>query len=296
MNPLKTQCKSEFVGMGWPISNVGATVVDRRLNPVPLGVIGELVITGDNVAAGYASIPALTARSFVDTPVGRGYRTGDLVRKLTDGTFEYLGRNDDQVKVRGYRVELLDIQAHLEELPGVQAAAVIALDVGGGDNKVVAYLAMPDSEAARMIGGARVQAIRDDLMDRLPAYMIPMHFVEIPKLPLTANGKLDRRALPALDALAPLERSAKRSSWELALMEIWSDVLKLDQSALDVETSFFGMGGHSLLVNQVISRIKAQLKVDISYRDFFVDSSIQGAARIIEARAARLSEKRVLLI
>ncbi|GMV31329.1 MAG: hypothetical protein AMXMBFR59_34540 [Rhodanobacteraceae bacterium] len=296
VNPLDGRCADEFVGMGRPIANTGATVVDRKLNPVPRGVVGELVITGDNVAAGYAANPALTARMFVDTPAGRGYRTGDLVRKHADGTFEYIGRNDDQVKVRGYRVELLDIQAQLEELPYVRAAAVVALDSGNGDKKLVAYLVTDVATASMAMGGERLQAIREDLAQRLPAYMIPMHFVEMPWFPLTANGKLDRKALPALQEIAPAERSTPLSRTETVLVAIWSDVLRLHESAVDTTTSFFGLGGHSLLVGQVIARIRTQLTVELSYRDFFTDSTIQGVARLVDARAPRSETRRVVLI
>jgi len=263
------------IPIGRPIQNTSAYVLDRALNPVPAGVLGELCLGGDGVAWGYLGRPELTAKSFVVAPFApqsRLYRTGDLVRRRADGILEFEGRLDHQVKVRGYRIELGDIEAHLGQHPDVgRCVATVREDVPG-DKVIVAYF-----ELARHDGAAAPPAaadLRAWLRDRLPDYMIPGRIVVLAELPLTPNGKIDRNKLPATIEGGDLEPSsaavgyvAPRDETEERLVEIWKDVL--GQVTVGVEDSFFDLGGHSLLATKLIFRIRAAFDVDLPLQVLF---------------------------
>ncbi|HST57102.1 MAG TPA: amino acid adenylation domain-containing protein, partial [Longimicrobium sp.] len=225
-----TQTASGTLVLGRPLPNYQVFVVDAHLRPVPVGVAGELLVGGAGVARGYLGRPELTAERFIASPFGEGrlYRTGDRCRWLSDGTVEFLGRMDQQVKIRGLRVELGEIEAALRQEPGVAECAVVAREDVPGEPRLVAYI----------VGEAEAEALRARLRQSLPEYMVPAAFVVLDQLPLTPNGKLDRRALPAPELASAEERYvAPRTPVEEVLAEIWAEVLRLER--VGVEDNFF---------------------------------------------------------
>ncbi|MGX5797550.1 amino acid adenylation domain-containing protein, partial [Pseudomonas sp. E2-15] len=249
---------AQLVGVspiGVRIPDLQLYVLDERREPLPIGVVGELYVGGAGVARGYLNRDALNAERFLADPATglRMYKTGDLGRLLADGNVEYLGRNDDQVKIRGFRIELGEIQARLATASGVRDAVVIAREDAPGDKRLVAYVI-----AERDIGAAE---LRDHLLLSLAEYMVPSAFVLLDKFPLTTNGKLDRKALPApdADALARRDYAAPQGAVETAIAAIWQALLKLDKVGRD--DNFFELGGHSLLAVKLIERMR---QVDLS--------------------------------
>jgi amino acid adenylation domain-containing protein len=265
------------VPIGRPIANTRVYVLDGVGAPVPVGVAGELYIGGDGLARGYWARPALTAERFVASaldPGGRLYRTGDLVRWRPDGVLEFLGRRDGQVKIRGFRVEVGEIEAILSEHAAVQQVAVAARDADAGGKRLVAYVVGP---------GATAAALREYMRERVPDYMVPSLFVFLAQLPLTANGKVDRAALPAPETMTVTgTRKLARTPLEQQLAIIWAAVLGVDDP--DIHTSFFDLGGHSLLATQVISRIAATVNVELPIRRLFESPTIAGLAEAVAAR------------
>ena len=241
------------VPIGRPIWNTQVYVLDGEQRPVPLGVMGELYLGGVQVGRGYWQRAELTAEKFVPDPYGgerggRLYRTGDVVRQVGAGVLEYVGRADYQVKVRGYRIELGEVEAALREQEGVQECVVVARQEGGAA-RLVGYVVLEEGESLS------VTALRQGLLRRLPEYMIPASFVQLEELPLTANGKLDRRALPDPDHERPAletERVAPRTAVEETLVRIWSEVLGL--SEVGIHDNFFELGGDSILSIQIVAR------------------------------------------
>ncbi len=283
--------------IGRPIANVRVYVLDRHLQPLPAGVPGELHIAGASLGRGYLRQAGLTAARFLPDPWGgvrgepgaRVYATGDLVRWLADGRLDFLGRLDQQVKLRGMRVEPREIEAVLAQHPGVREAVVLARHEPAG-LRLVAYVVTaaagepaPGSPAAG--GGALdVAALRRHLLANLPDYMVPGAFVVLPALPLTPNGKVDGRALAAM-ALPPAvtaEPVAPRTPLEKALAAIWTELLGADLAG--VRDDFFALGGHSLLATQVLSRVRRRLGVELGIRDFFAAPTIEGLAGAVERR------------
>ena len=268
------------VPIGTPISNTRVYVLDGALRPVPAGVPGELFAGGDGVARGYLGRPALTAERFVPDPFApepgaRMYRTGDRVRRRADGTVEYLGRLDEQVKVRGFRVELGEIEVALRRHPAVADCAVVARGDGAGDRRVVAYV----------VGPAEADELRAQLRQTLPEHMLPGAIVLLDALPLTPNGKVDRRALPEPEAAADAERYvAPRTPVEAVLAAIWAELLGCER--VGVHDDFFELGGHSLLVTRVISRIRAAFGVGLAVRAAFEARTVELLARAVESSRA----------
>jgi natural product biosynthesis luciferase-like monooxygenase protein len=259
-----------IVPLGRPLVNQEIYILDRRQQPVPVGVPGELVIGGKGVVRGYLHRPELTAERFLPHPFrgaagGRVYRTGDLARQRPDGTVEFLGRLDHQVKVRGYRIELGEIEARLLSHPAVREAVVVAREDSPGDVRLVAYHVPHAGQAPA------VAELRDHLRAGLPEYMVPSHFVSLPALPQTPNGKIDRKALPAPDsgpAPAPAASFvAPTSDLEESIAAIWKDVLKLPQ--VGTRDNFFDLGGHSLLAVQAHRRLREALGRELSITDIF---------------------------
>ncbi|MDA7011674.1 amino acid adenylation domain-containing protein [Pseudomonas cerasi] len=250
--------------IGEAIPDLSWYVLDADFNPVALGCSGELHIGHAGLARGYHHRAALTAERFVPDPFsndgGRLYRTGDLARYRAAGTIEYAGRIDHQVKIRGFRIELGEIEARLHALPAVREVSVLALE-----GQLAAYLVPtePDQDQPTLR-----ETLKSQLRAHLPDYMVPTHFIVLDSMPLTANGKLDRKALPAPDA-SQLQAtySAPQGELEQQLAAIWADVLKLER--VGRSDNFFELGGHSLLATQVISRIRQQLDVELSLRDLF---------------------------
>ncbi|HEX3527655.1 MAG TPA: amino acid adenylation domain-containing protein, partial [Thermoanaerobaculia bacterium] len=281
------------VPVGRPLANTALCVLDRApasmspAPPAPPGAAGELCIGGDGLARGYLNRPELTAERFIPDPLGDGgrlYRTGDLVRQLPDGTIEYLGRLDDQVKIRGFRIEPGEIEAVLGGHPEVGECAVVA-NAAAGEIRLVAYAVGREGQALRAAD------LRSWLQERLPDYMLPAAFVTLGALPLTANGKLDRRALPAPEwgsaAAEPAAFRTPRTPLEELVAGIWCDVLRLEQVGPDGD--FFALGGHSLLATQVVSRLREVCGVEISLRRLFEAPTVAGLAAHVEAARQELS-------
>jgi amino acid adenylation domain-containing protein len=268
------------IPIGRPIANTRIYILDPRGEPVPIGVAGELCVGGAGVARGYLNRPELTAERFVPDPFSaepdaRMYKTGDLGRWLADGNIDYLGRNDFQVKIRGYRIELGEIETALTACAGVRDAVVIAREDTVGDKRLAAYLVA--HEGAELAPAA----LRAELGARLPDYMVPSAFVLLDAFPLTVNGKLDRKALPAPDqsALITREYEAPRGELETALAGIWQDLLGMER--VGRHDHFFELGGHSLLATQVVSKIRARLGHEVPLRALFEDATVAAlAARI----------------
>lgn len=272
-----------LVPIGRPFGNTTLHVLDSKFRLAPVGVAGELCIGGLGLARGYLNQPDLTAEKFVANPFSKNagsrlYRTGDCVRRLADGTIEFLGRLDNQIKIRGFRIELGEIEAALSEHAGVQEAVVMAREAGPGNRILVAYIV---PEPGRSTGAAE---LRRFLKESLPEHMIPSAFVEMERLPLSANGKLDRRALPAPGAVRPdLEQSfvAPRNNIEETINAIWVEVLKIDR--IGVNDSFFDLGGHSLLATQVASRLRKAFEIDIPLRSLFENQTIAELGQTVDA-------------
>ncbi|MGV9798611.1 non-ribosomal peptide synthetase, partial [Mycobacterium sp. NPDC003449] len=260
--------------IGRPVPHAAAFVLDSFLRPAPEGVVGELYVAGAGVAVGYAGRPGLTAARFVACPFAEGgqrmYRTGDLVRWDEHGQLQYLGRGDEQVKIRGYRIELGEIQSALAELDGVEQAVVIAREDRPGDRRLVGYIT----------GTADPAGTRAALAERLPPFMVPVAVVALEFVPLTVNGKLDRRALPAPEYRAAGEYRAPGSAAETALAEIFAQVLGVDR--VGVDDSFFAMGGDSILSMQVVARARAQGLL-CRPRDLFAGQTVARLAAVAEA-------------
>jgi acyl-coenzyme A synthetase/AMP-(fatty) acid ligase/acyl carrier protein len=264
------------VPIGRPIHNIALHVLDRRLEPVPVGVAGELHIGGVGVARGYLGRPGLTAERFVPSPFAAGerlYRTGDLARWRPDGALDYLGRIDHQVKIRGFRIELGEIEAALLAHAEIEQAAVIARD-DAGDRRLVAYV------VGHAAAAPQPAALRAHLQRTLPDYMVPAAFVRLDHLPLSANGKLDRKALPAPDRQPAADHVAPRTPTEQTLAAIWQDVLKLPR--VGANDNFFECGGNSLSATRAIARIQQELRVALPLRTIFTMPTLGELAEQVE--------------
>jgi acyl carrier protein len=279
------------VPIGRPIANTQIYILDKQLNPVPIGVAGELHIGGDGLGRGYLHRPELTAEKFITNPFSndpqaRLYKTGDQARYLADGNIEFLGRIDDQVKIRGYRIELGEIESVLAQHPAIEQAVVLAREERPGDKRLVAYVVgAPGSVPS-------ANELRTFLQQKLPEYMVPSAFVFLQEIPLSPNGKVDRRALPEPDRsrreLANVYRSPATSTEE-TLAAIWREVLKLDRVGIDDD--FFDLGGHSLLATQIVSRMCKAFSLEVPLRHFFESPTIAALAAIIDQnQAKRLSD------
>ena len=277
------------VSIGRPIDNTRFYLLDPYGQPVPLGVAGEIYIGGAGVALGYLNRPELTAQRFLADPFGepgeRMYRTGDLGRWLADGTLEYLGRNDFQVKLRGFRIELGEIEACLCASDGVREAVVVAREDAPGQPRLVAYLCL----TAGQLEGEVQAAARAALGKALPDYMMPSAFVVLPTLPLNANGKVERKALPApLEVTLARAFTAPETPLEQLVATVWSELLQAPRVGLDDD--FFVAGGHSILASRMTSRLKATLAVDFTLQQLFRQPTIRGIVAGLKERVANFDE------
>jgi len=276
------ECPTRYAPIGTPVGRRTARVLDDDLNPLPRGAIGELYLGGDGLARGYLGRPALTAERFVPDPFSpdpgaRLYRTGDRVRRLRDGTFEYLGRRDAQLKVRGFRVEPGEVEAALLAETGVTAAVVQAVEGAAGGVRLVAWVASATDDA-----DARAAHLQRQLAARLPAHLVPSAIAVLPVLPALPSGKVDRRALVPP---APSARAAVRgpmSVEEQVLADLWREVLRLD--AVGPDDNFFELGGDSILGLQVVGRAR-QAGLHLSPKDLFQHQTVRALARAARPRA-----------
>ncbi|XXF81585.1 amino acid adenylation domain-containing protein [Myxococcaceae bacterium GXIMD 01537] len=280
------QLQSPVLPIGGPIANARIYLLDAHLQPVPVGIPGELFIAGAGLARGYLHQPALTGERFLPDPFAtepgaRMYRTGDLARYLPDGRIEFLGRVDTQFKIRGNRVEPGEVEAALRKHAGIQDAVAVAHEAGPGDTRLVAYVVPARARAPS------AAELRGALKDRLPDYMVPSAFVVLDALPLTPNGKVDRKALPPPD-FSGSERAAylaPRTPAEESVARAFSEVLQV--ARVGATDDFFALGGHSLLATQVVSRLRAAFQRELPLRLLFEFPSVSGLAeRLTESPAA----------
>jgi amino acid adenylation domain-containing protein len=273
-----------FVPIGHPFPNTRTYVLDRHMEPCPIGVAGVLYIGGTGVARGYLNRPELSAEKFVPDPFSnepgaRLYNSGDAARYLPDGNIEFLGRTDNQVKIRGFRIELGEIEAVLGKHPSVKQAVVIARELSPGNLGLVAYVVPADGHTID------IMALRGFIKGKLPAYMLPSAFEVLEKIPLNANRKVDRKALPEpkkKSADLVQEFVAPRSENEEKLAKIWSEVLQF--SPVGIHDNFFELGGHSLMAIQVISRVRNHFNVELPLRTLFENPTVSELCVSIEAQ------------
>ena len=269
------------VPIGRPLGNAHIYILDGSLNPLPIGVPGELHVGGSGLARGYINRPELTSERFIpdpfgDAPEARLYKTGDIARWRNDGNIEFLGRVDDQVKIRGFRVELGEIEAVLRQHPALRGTAVLARMHASGDERLVAYVVphWRPAPTARELGGY--------LKERLPEYMVPSAFVTLDRLPLTPSGKVDRKALPSPDPSGFRAENAyaePRTPVEEQLVEIWEEVIGLER--VGIHDNFFELGGHSLLATRVVSRVRKVFQVELPLLSLFEEPTIAGLALVL---------------
>ncbi|MEV4518515.1 non-ribosomal peptide synthetase [Dactylosporangium sp. NPDC049525] len=273
------------VDLGRPFEGVELRVLDERLDPVPAGVVGELYLGGVGLAHGYLGRTDLTAEKFVADPAGAAgsymCRTGDLVRRSDDGGLEYVGRANDLVKIFGFRVELAEIESVVAAYPGLADVAVVARDAGNGEKRLVAYI------VPAAAGEPDLTALREHVRQALPEYMVPAAFVVIGRLPLTANGKIDRDALPKPDFSATASYVAPRNEEERAICGLFIEMLGTGK--VGVEDNFFDLGGHSLLGLRLLNRIRAELGVELDISRLFDTPTVAGLAGAVRASSAYTS-------
>ncbi|MDM9385424.1 amino acid adenylation domain-containing protein [Chlorogloeopsis sp. ULAP01] len=268
--------------IGHPITNTNIYILNSDLQPVPIGEVGEVYIGGIGLARGYLNRPQLTAQKFIPNPFNsseRLYKTGDLARYLSDCNIEYVGRVDHQVKIRGFRIELEEIEAKLLQHPDVQTSVVIACDYVSGDKRLVAYI-VPNGEQTPTIS-----ELRDFLKQTLPDYMVPSAFVILNSLPLTANGKVDRRALPAPEQNRPqlaTDFLAPRNRLELQLTQIWEESLGIQP--IGVTDNFFDLGGHSLVALRLLAQIEQKFGTSLPLSTFLQAPTVEKLADILQQK------------
>jgi acyl-CoA synthetase (AMP-forming)/AMP-acid ligase II len=267
--------------VGRPLANFKIHILDRFFEPVTVKVPGEIFVGGDGLAQGYLNRPDLTAEKFLpdpfsSTPGARLYRTGDLARYSADGQIEFLGRLDFQVNIRGYRIELGEIETALSQFPTIEKAVVVLKGDESSEKHLVAYVASKNRDL-------RTGEVLNHLRRRLPEYMIPAAIVVLDHIPLTPNGKVDRRSLPEPDLKAArneLVYEPPSNPAQQALSEIWSEVLKVDQ--VGINDDFIQLGGHSLLATQVIARVRDRFEIDLPVRSVFERPTIKEFAGLVE--------------
>jgi hypothetical protein len=269
-----------FVPIGVPIANTQLHILDGALQPIPVGEVGDLYIGGVQVGLGYLKRPDLTTERFLPDPFrpgGRLYKTGDLARFLPDGNIEFLGRSDFQVKIRGFRIELGEIESALEAIDGVRGAVVVAHERSAGDLELVAYVAHPAG------AGLAVDDLRSRLADRLPEYMVPTTIIALEQFPLNANGKVDRKALPAPVRVRPELDSPftpARTALERDLAERWRALLDLDR--VGIHDRFFELGGTSLQAARFVNQLQTEMDQSILVITLFGAPTVAEYAALLE--------------
>jgi acyl carrier protein len=276
------------VPIGKPISNTLVYLLDQALQPVPIGIRGELYAGGDGVARGYLKRTELTSERFISDPFSdkagaRLYRTGDLARYRDNGEIEFLGRKDNQVKIRGFRVELGEIEAAIKEHPLANDCAVMVREDQPGEKRLVAYVVLSKGVSAT---SDTINDLRSGLRHRLPEYLVPALFVLLNELPLSSNGKVDRNRLPVPDVRSDLESVyvAPQTEVERTIADIWQATLRIEKVGRN--DNFFELGGHSLDVTQVHSRLTQTISQDLMIVDLFKYPTIESLARHLSKRQA----------
>jgi amino acid adenylation domain-containing protein len=278
-----------IVPIGRPIANIRMYVLDAQRDLVPLGVTGEVYIGGWGVARGYWNNETLTRERFVTDPFSadagaRLYRTGDVGRWLPDGAIEYLGRNDSQVKIRGFRIELGEIESQLRELPGVREAIVVARSDESGETRLVGYVV---AEAGAEPPDGDFGEYRQALAARLPQYMVPTVFVMLDALPISANGKVDRKALPAPILSGHGEYVAPDTPTEVALAQMWAQLLGREPASISIDANFFELGGHSLMLMRMSAQLRLQFARAPSVRDLYEAMTIRQLALSLDVHGTK---------
>ncbi|UHA73609.1 non-ribosomal peptide synthetase [Paenibacillus sp. 481] len=280
VDAITGQCElDKAVSLGKPIHNTSIYILNEQMQIQPIGVVGELYIGGAGVGRGYLNRPELTAEKFVSNPFIPGtrmYRTGDMVRWLVDGSVEFIGRVDDQVKIRGFRIELGEVEAQLAQAAAVNETVVIAREDEHGQKVLCAYFVADEPLV--------LTELRSSLAQKLPGHMIPSHFVQLERMPLTSNGKIDRKALPAPEgnAQAGIEYVAPRTKIEEQLVHIWEEVLGV--TTIGVKHNFFDIGGHSLRATTLVAKIHKQLKINVQLSDVFEYPTIEQMALVLSSK------------
>ena len=288
----------EATPIGRPIDNAEAYVCDERMETAPVGVYGELYLGGAGIGRGYLRRPEMTAERFIPHRFTSGlgerlYRTGDLVRYLPDGNLDFLSRMDNQIKFKGYRIELGEIERVLEQAPWVQEAVAVVREDDSGDKRLVAYVVGEDEK------GEDTARLRKYMSEKLPHYMVPAVFVSLETMPLSPNGKIDRRRLPAphdTEYRVAQNYVAPRTPLESTLVEIWQEVMRVER--VGIRDDFFELGGHSLLAVQIVSRLHNSLLIDFPLRAMFETLTVEQLAIAVEQllvqEVAELSEDEAL--
>jgi amino acid adenylation domain-containing protein len=260
------------ISLGTPIGNTQVYILDDRQQLTPMGVTGEICIAGEGLAKGYLNKAVLTAEKFIANPLGNGlmYRTGDLGRFLPDKSIAFKGRKDDQVKIRGFRIELGEIERALLGYGGIESAVVMVRE----EEKMVAYIVHK--------GNIDVEALRNYLTGKLPAYMVPGYYMQLEKMPLTSNGKIDKRSLPSPGAERSTPYVAPRNEMEEKMVAIWSDVLEVEQDKIGIRDNFFELGGHSLKAIRIVVRVHEQFDVEIDLTALFNEPTIEALVSEME--------------
>jgi acyl carrier protein len=275
------------VPLGRPIANMKVYILDQNLQPVPVGVPGDLYIGGRGVSNGYLGRPDLTAEKFMPDPLNpqsgrRFYRSGDRARFLPGGIIEFLGREDNQVKVRGFRVELGEVEAVLSRHPAIEQAVVVFRQFPGGDQRLVAFAIAPPKPADG--------ELREFMLQYVPDYMVPASFVYLDAFPLNANGKADRQVLAErIPAAVTAARFDGMNAVQERIAEIWCTVLQ--RSEVGLHDNFFELGGHSLLATQIIARLRSAFDVPVPLRAIFEAPTIAGLAEVIKQHSAETAEQ-----
>ena len=265
------------IPIGKPVNNTWVYIMDKNRGLLPKGIAGELYIGGEGLSKGYVNDEALTKEKFLDDPFRPGqkvYKTGDLARWLPDGNIEFMGRIDDQVKIRGFRIELGEIEHQLAEYEEIKEAVVQVMEVEGGGKYLVAYYISKEV--------LNTTSIRDYLSDKLPDYMVPTYYVHLEKFPLNASGKVDKKALPALEFEVDEDYMAPSNEIEEQLVSIWSEVLKLDKKVISINKSFFEIGGHSLNAVVLVNKIHKKFNVKFSLEEIFTKPTIEMISEYID--------------
>ncbi len=283
--------KLQSVPIGHPINNTQIYILDSYLRPVPVGIQGELYVSGRGVARGYIKNEELTGERFLANPFVEGtkmYRTGDLVQMLDDGTVLYKGRIDDQVKIRGYRIELGEIEYQLSTYDLIKESVAAVRDLDNEEEKYLVGYYLSDKKLDESI-------LKAYLSEKLPDYMVPDYYVHLDKFPLNTNGKTDKKALPVPEIEAGEDFVAPSNATEEQLVELWSEVLKLDKAVISVTRSFFELGGHSLRATVLVNKISRYVGVEIPLIDFFSTPTIKGLALKIDQSSSEVAKKNDLL-